>query len=54
MTNVVLLETGKLIKQESGDSDVRALVVDERNFVLTYTVMVKNGSLVGHYTDISD
>ena len=53
-TNVVLLETGKLIKQELGDSDIRALVVDARDFVLTYTVMVKNGSLVGHYTDLSD
>ena len=44
-TIVVLLETGKLMKQGSGDSDVRALVVDARDFVLTYTVMVKNGSL---------
>ena len=54
VTNGVLLETGKLIKKESGDSDVKALVVDAHNFVLAYTVMVKNGSLVGHYTDLSD
>ena len=33
------------MKQGSGDSDVRALVVDACNFVLTYTVMMKNGSL---------
>ena len=44
-TIVVLLEIGKLMKQGSGDSDVRALVVDARDFVLAYTVMVKNGSL---------
>ena len=45
-TIVVLLETRKLMKQGSGDSDVRALVVDARDFVrMTYTVMVKNGSL---------
>ena len=44
-TIVVLLETEKLMKQGLGDSDVRALVIDARDFVLTYTVMVKNGSL---------
>ena len=44
-TIVVILETGKLMKQGSGDSDVRALVVDARDFVLTYTAMVKNSSL---------
>ena len=44
-TIVVLLETEKLMKQGSGDSDVRALVVDARDFVFMYTVMVKNGSL---------
>ena len=45
VTIVVLLETAKLIKQGSGDSDVRALMVDTRDFLLTYTVMIKNGSL---------
>ena len=44
-TIVVLQETEKLMKQGSGDSYVRALVVDARDFVLTYTVMVNNGSL---------
>ena len=44
-TIVVLLDAGKLMKQRSGDSDVRALMVDARDFVLTYIVMVKNGSL---------
>ena len=45
MTIVVLLEIEKLMNQGSGDLDVRTLVVDARDFVLTYTVMVKNGSL---------
>ena len=36
VTIVDLLETEKLMKQGSGDSDVRALVVDARDFVKTY------------------